>query len=225
MLGEAMVAQKRELFEEYYLSNFDEVMRDVPRISSKLKAEGVHRILDFGCGAGRHSIYLAEHGFDVHGFDRSEMAIELAMCRAAQSGMKMDLRVHDMLDPLPYPNGYFDAVMCIRTFYHERLSQLTKLSKEVSRMLKHNGYILIIGATKGHLEDFKRNGSIYKEIEPGTYETLNTAWKGMVHHYFTAGELRTMFSGYSIEELRFRKRVFIFLARKDGGPHGHTRYK
>lgn len=35
------------------------------------------RILDIGCGAGRHSLYLQEKGFDVTGIDNSPGAIEV----------------------------------------------------------------------------------------------------------------------------------------------------
>ncbi len=34
------------------------------------------RVLDIGCGAGRHSIYLQEKGFDVLGIDVSPLASE-----------------------------------------------------------------------------------------------------------------------------------------------------
>jgi SAM-dependent methyltransferase len=38
------------------------------------------RTLDIGCGAGRHSLYLQEKGFDVIGIDSSPLAI--AVCRS-----------------------------------------------------------------------------------------------------------------------------------------------
>ena len=36
------------------------------------------RVLDVGCGAGRHAIYLQNKGFDVLGTDISPLAIEVA---------------------------------------------------------------------------------------------------------------------------------------------------
>jgi 2-polyprenyl-3-methyl-5-hydroxy-6-metoxy-1,4-benzoquinol methylase len=36
------------------------------------------RVLDVGCGAGRHSLYLQEKGFDVLGTDISPLASESA---------------------------------------------------------------------------------------------------------------------------------------------------
>lgn len=46
------------------------------------KALPAGRALDLGCGTGAHSIYLAEHGWEVVGVDFSAVAI-----RAAQAGV------------------------------------------------------------------------------------------------------------------------------------------
>ncbi len=40
-------------------------------------------ILDMGCGTGRHSVALAQHGFSVTGVDLSEHMLEKARARAA----------------------------------------------------------------------------------------------------------------------------------------------
>ena len=45
-----------------------------------IKAAG-GRILDIGCGAGRHSIYLQQKGFDVTGIDNSPGAIKVCKLR------------------------------------------------------------------------------------------------------------------------------------------------
>lgn len=39
------------------------------------------RVLDIGCGAGRHSLYLQGKGFDVTGIDNSPLAIKVARLR------------------------------------------------------------------------------------------------------------------------------------------------
>lgn len=45
---------------------------------------GVHRILDVGCGPGRHAHALARRGFEVHGVDISETFVELARADAPE---------------------------------------------------------------------------------------------------------------------------------------------
>ena len=39
------------------------------------------RVLDVGCGAGRHSLYLQKKGFDVLGIDNSSLAIKISKLR------------------------------------------------------------------------------------------------------------------------------------------------
>lgn len=39
------------------------------------------KVLDIGCGAGRHALYLQEQGFDVTGIDNSPHAIEVCKAR------------------------------------------------------------------------------------------------------------------------------------------------
>ncbi|MCL4851881.1 MAG: methyltransferase domain-containing protein [Bryobacteraceae bacterium] len=46
--------------------------------------------LDYAMGDGRNAIYLAGLGWTVHGFDMSEVAINIAKHRAAEAGLKID---------------------------------------------------------------------------------------------------------------------------------------
>jgi SAM-dependent methyltransferase len=43
------------------------------------------RVLDIGCGAGRHCLYLQEQGFDVLGIDISPLAIDVCKRRGVQN--------------------------------------------------------------------------------------------------------------------------------------------
>ena len=46
--------------------------RELPGIEARLAALGARRVLDAGCGTGRHVQALLERGFDAHGADASE---------------------------------------------------------------------------------------------------------------------------------------------------------
>ncbi len=69
-------------FDEFYLKYFlenqsEETTRKQVELIEKFARKG-DRILDAGCGIGRHSILLGEMGFDVLGVDRSPLYIEKA---------------------------------------------------------------------------------------------------------------------------------------------------
>lgn len=64
------------------------------------------RILDVGCGAGRHSLWLQEQGFDVTGIDNSPGAIEV--CR--RRGLKKAL-VSSIHDVERFAPASFDTIL------------------------------------------------------------------------------------------------------------------
>jgi len=100
------------------------------------------RILDVGCGEGRHCIYLAKRGFVTYGVDVASLPIEKGRKWAEEEGLSglVDLRVGDATR-LPYEGGFFDAVIDIYTiqFIRERGSYV----REVARALKPNGLFFI----------------------------------------------------------------------------------
>ncbi len=64
------------------------------------------RILDLGCGAGRHALYFQRRGLAVTGADVSRRALELAHAR----GVK-DVRVANACRKLPFQDGEFDTIV------------------------------------------------------------------------------------------------------------------
>jgi cyclopropane fatty-acyl-phospholipid synthase-like methyltransferase len=69
------------------------------------------RVLDVGCGPGRHALALGRRGLDVVGVDLSEVFIALARDAAAAEGLTIDFELLDVRD-LTY-DGEFDAVVCL----------------------------------------------------------------------------------------------------------------
>lgn len=65
------------------------------------------RVLDIGCGAGRHSIYLQKKGFDVLGTDISPMAIKVSKLR----GLKKTKVI--AIDKLGPKLGKFDTILML----------------------------------------------------------------------------------------------------------------
>lgn len=50
------------------------------------------KVLDLGCGAGRHAMFLAENGFEAYGIDISENAILEAKKRAQEKTCRLFIR-------------------------------------------------------------------------------------------------------------------------------------
>jgi SAM-dependent methyltransferase len=69
------------------------------------------RVLDAGCGPGRHSLALAARGMEVVGVDLSPDFVALARAAASERGIDARFEEMDVRD-LPF-DGEFDAVVCL----------------------------------------------------------------------------------------------------------------
>ncbi|HEX5587951.1 MAG TPA: class I SAM-dependent methyltransferase [Acidimicrobiia bacterium] len=69
------------------------------------------RVLDVGCGPGRHSLALSRRGIEVVGVDHSATFVELARAAAADEGLGARFEELDVRD-LAF-DGEFDAVLCL----------------------------------------------------------------------------------------------------------------
>ncbi len=89
----------------YALRDEKEAESFLHRLIAVLGLRGSERILDVGCGKGRHAQWLAQQGFQVVGIDLIEENIRAAQQRV---GHRASFFVHDMRRTF-YVN-YFDAV-------------------------------------------------------------------------------------------------------------------
>lgn len=87
----------------------DEARRAVQNVVGLLRLKPGARILDVGCGRGRHLWPLAELGYRVAGIDLAAHRVAEARAGSAQKGVGAELFVGSMLDPLPQPP--YDAVV------------------------------------------------------------------------------------------------------------------
>lgn len=69
------------------------------------------RVLDVGCGPGRHSLELARRGADAVGIDASDVFLELARAAATNDGLSASFELLDVRE-LEH-DGAFDAVICL----------------------------------------------------------------------------------------------------------------
>jgi len=68
------------------------------------------KIIDIGCGTGRHSIELSKRGYSVTGIDLSESLLEKAREKAKQNNLQIEFIRHDARN-LPFENQFDVAIM------------------------------------------------------------------------------------------------------------------
>ena len=71
--------------------------QEVDQVISQLLLEPGQRVLDVGCGPGRHSLELARRGIRCVGADISQRFVDLGNTSAAEEGLE-DLVVFHRLD-------------------------------------------------------------------------------------------------------------------------------
>lgn len=113
------------------------------------------KTLDIGCGAGRDAIYLSQIGFDVTGIDLAPKAIEIASQRAKEAGVSVVWAIADALE-LPFPNEAFDLITDRACFHHIPDSDRPRYVREVTRILRPGGVIIIQRSRQ------KREESLYE---------------------------------------------------------------
>jgi SAM-dependent methyltransferase len=85
--------------------------QEVEFLVDVLELEAGKRVLDVGCGPGRHALALARRGIDIVGVDLSEDFITLARDAAAADGLPARFEVGDVRE-LAH-DAEFDAVICL----------------------------------------------------------------------------------------------------------------
>jgi SAM-dependent methyltransferase len=174
---------------------------DVARISSIFKENGVERILDVGCGTGRHLVFLAKLGFKMTGFDSSSHALELCTKWLEDEGLVADIRKHRMEDRLPYSDTFFDAVISIQVIHHNLLKDILFTISEIERILKPEGFIVITVPVLGPTPEKSEDDWHLRKVENGTYIPESGPESGIPHHYFTEDELLGIFNGFEPLEI------------------------
>lgn len=99
------------------------------------------RVLDFGCGNGWLSIWLAKNGAEVHGIDISAELVKKAS-EWAQEEKPGSVSFSEMAaENLTFPNGYFDLILGSAILHH---TDLGPTLEHIKRTLKSGGRAIFI---------------------------------------------------------------------------------
>lgn len=156
------------------------------------------RILDLGCGPGRHVIFLAQEDFKAYGIEASSSAVRLCRAKLKELRLSAQVKIGDFVS-LPYPNNYFDAVIDCASIQHNKIASIRKIAKQVRRVLKKGGELFSVVRTD---KDYGYGAA--RKIEPGTftdYDAFDLKGVGLVH-FFSKKDIDSLcgcFKKYSYE--------------------------
>jgi len=162
-----------------------------PRVveaAALFRQEGLVRVLDLGCGTGRHTALLCDSRFQVHGCDASVDALILAKGRLP--GVRF--AACDMTC-LPYRDGCFDGLLSYAVIQHGLLETIRHAVAEILRVVRPGGIAFVTVTSTEHPESLTG-----EEIEPNTRINIDAIDGDMPHHYFTDEEMRQVFGAFDI---------------------------
>ena len=101
------------------------------------------KILDVGCGTGRHAIELSKRGYSVTGIDLSESQLKRAKEKAAESNLIIDFQCLDARN-LPFNNEFDVAIMmCEGGFSLMETDEMNfEILKNVTKSLKPDAKLI-----------------------------------------------------------------------------------
>ncbi len=190
---------------KWYGRVFEKPQGNMPKIVKLFRKNGVKRVLDLGCGSGRHTVYLAKNGFDVYGIDVATIGIKMTKNWLKKEKLEANLKIGSIYKKLPYEDNFFDAVVSTQTIHHEKIENIRKAIKEVERILKPKGLIFMsvrkrkLGKNweKGAIiEKYGFQRSRYKVIGIRTYIPIERGEKGLTHYLFNKELIRKEFKNF-----------------------------
>ncbi|MFP4473575.1 MAG: class I SAM-dependent methyltransferase [Candidatus Omnitrophota bacterium] len=112
-------------------------------IEQEIKQNKSLKILDIGCGTGRHAIELTKRGYNVTGVDLSEDQIKWAKEKAQEAGLAIDFQTQDARN-LPF-DGEFDLaiMLCEGGFSLMETDEMNfEILKNATKALKSKGKLI-----------------------------------------------------------------------------------
>jgi SAM-dependent methyltransferase len=147
------------------LSEFKDVLQD----STK------KRVLDFGCGIGRHVMYCHDMGLVGYGIDLSKRAVAVAHQWAREKGIEKpeERIVVGEARTLPWVDSFFDFVVSHGVLDSMHFEMARAACRELARVLKPEGLFycdLVSGDDSVHAREFAGEEKVTTVHEHGTIQ-------------------------------------------------------
>ena len=172
---ETSISEADEMPVDYLFRSFTQM----PHLEQKAMELANGKILDVGCGAGSHSLYLQNKEYDVKAIDISANAIQACVLRGVKNAHVQDL--------LALENEIFDTILLLMngTGIFRTLDELPNYLQKLKSLLQPGGQILIDSSDLIYMYDENEDGS-YSIPAEGYYGelTFTVSYKGQTDEPF-----------------------------------------
>ncbi|MEM7087624.1 MAG: class I SAM-dependent methyltransferase [Bacteroidota bacterium] len=132
---------------------------EMPLLEQKALNKAKGKVLDIGCGAGSHSLYLQEQGLEVLAIDISKGAIQVAQMRGVANTRHLDL-LH--LSEPDTSEEKFDTILLLMngTGIFQKMDMVPNYLYHLKSLLAADGQILIDSSDLQYMYDSTEEGGI-----------------------------------------------------------------
>lgn len=133
IITETNISEDDELPLPYLFRNF----KEMPKVEQDALKLAKGKILDVGCGAGIHSLYLQNKGFDIMSIDISKGAVEVCKLQGLKNVKNLDV--------LQVNQKKFDTILLLMngTGIFQKLEKIPEYLQHLKSLLNDSGQILI----------------------------------------------------------------------------------
>ena len=206
---------------QYWESNFlgkPEMFGLEPSIAAintlkTFKEKNINKIVEFGAGLGRDTLFFAKNSINVEALDYSPTAIKIINKKMLENKLSnlISTKIFDVRKKLPFEGSSVEACFS-HMLYCMALStiELKYLNSEIWRILKPGGINVY---TARHTDDGDYKNGIH--IGEDLYEN-----NGFIVHFFSEEKVREIADGFNIiniekfEEGTFPRKLFRVILKK-----------
>ncbi len=154
------------------------------------------KVLDLGCGIGRHAIVFAQNGFDVVALDSSEEGLKELKEEIKNHRFKIKIVLGDYLETI-FEKESFDIIISYNVIYHGIRDDFKKAVKICKDYLKPKGTLFFTCPSR----DDGKYGSGEK-VASNTYRSLNSVHPGDIHYFSDEKDIEEFIYGMKLISLK-----------------------
>lgn len=162
----------------------------------------VGKVLDIGCGGGKHSVHFQAKGLDITGMDNSPLALKICMERGLNNALLCDVlhldeNVINKLDTIfMWGNnfGLLQNAVAAKRFFRNCLKMCNENAKILIETLDPDGKAFFREDDRLYIEDKRLNGLLGGQIRVRVrYRHFVTPWKDYL--FVSKTELKEILEG------------------------------
>ena len=173
---------------------WDQPDKAVIDLLEKIDRSKINKVLDLGCGIGRHALLCAKAGFSVTAVDLSSEALAVLRKKAQEEGAKIKI-VEGAYASNLFPRNYFDMVIAFNVIYHGYRKDFETAVATVNYWLKPGGLFFFTCATR---RDGKYGSG--EKVAPNTFKPLNSIHPGDIHYFSDENDMRDFLREFTIKD-------------------------